>query len=165
MSQHVVFGGGGGGAGGYFPNMLDGWTPPQIFQELIQPKKEDNDMKLTNVEAQDLARDILSGRRTKGLRERVEVAVEHLTELFTGVGDGSVFSFGRDIGGRTYHYAAIKSGGKWFSTGNSTALKDGDDDDLITWLVGLEIYAEDDLFAFAKTDVPALIEGMIVDET
>lgn len=129
-----------------------------------QQLRKDNDMKLVNTEAQDLAAEILSGRRTEGLRERVEAAVTHLSGLFAGAGDGSIFSFGRDVSGRTYHYAAIKSGGKWFSTGNSTALKGGDDDELITWLIGLEIYGADDLLAIDTVTVPALIEGTVVDD-
>jgi hypothetical protein len=121
-------------------------------------------MKFVNHEAQELASEILAGRRTEGLRERVEAAVAHLSDLFAGAGDGSVFSFARTAdNGRVYHYAAIKSGGVWYSTGNATALTGGDDDALITWLVGLEIYGEDDLLAVAKTDVPALIEGTAED--
>jgi hypothetical protein len=161
-------GGSGGGGGGASWSGAD-WTQ-QLFNdglltEIKQPTKDkDNDMKYTNEEAKKLANEILAERRTEGLRERVEAAVTHLTELFAGAGDGSVFSFAREFDEKTWHYAAIKSGGKWFSTGNVTALQAATDDELITWLIGLEIYAESDMLAVAKTTQPALIEGTATDD-
>lgn len=119
---------------------------------------------MINHDAEDLAREILTERKTEGLRERVAAAVEHLAEMFAGAGDGSVFSFAKEVGGRTYHYAAIKSGRKWYSTGSKTALQGTDDDGLITWLVGLEIYGADDILAIATTSQPALIEGTVADD-
>jgi hypothetical protein len=111
---------------------------------------EDNDMtQFINREAADLAADILSERKTDGLRDKVKVAVDELAEYFADVGDGSVFSFARTIDERTFHFAAIKSGGLWYSTGSARALSGGDDDALITWLVSLEIYDQDDLLASA----------------
>jgi hypothetical protein len=158
------------GAGGRYTYDLGrggigGGGSSMIFRAFTSPPTDkDNDMKYTNEEAKKLANEILAERRTEGLREQVEAAVAHLTELFAGAGDGSVFSFAREFDEKTWHYAAIKSGGKWFSTGSVTALQAATDDELITWLIGLEIYAESDMLAVAKTDQPALIEGSTVDD-
>lgn len=119
----------------------------------------------TNAEAASVARTILQERREEGMRERVAASVAHLSDLFADAGDGSVFSFARSFNGRTFHYAAIKSGGKWFSTGSKTAVVDGSDDDLVTWLIGLEIFEKDDLLALAKTPrTVGVIEATASDE-
>lgn len=97
-------------------------------------------MPFHNPHAQDLAREILHDRTTTGLRAKVEGAVEHLTELVAETGCGSTLTFmkeGED--GTHYFYAAVKNGETWYTTARDPRVLHGDDE-LIAWLVGLEIW-------------------------
>lgn len=102
-------------------------------------------------DAQEIAVDALREKKTGSIRDKVLAAVEEFGSLFNEqTPDGTVFSFVRQIDDRDYHYAAIRSGGRWFSTGAKTALTNGTDDELITWLVGLGIYEESNFLAYAR---------------
>jgi hypothetical protein len=93
-----------------------------------------------NPHAQDLAREILDNRTTAGLRDKVEAAVAHLTELVADTQCGSTLTFMKVTdNGKHYFYAAVKNGEKWYTTAQNPRVLE-DDDRLIEWLIGLEIW-------------------------
>lgn len=110
-----------------------------------------------NYDAMEIAADTLREKKTGSIREKVLTAVEEFTCMFNEqTHDGTVLSFVRRIDERDYHYAAIRSGGRWFSTGAKTALTNGTDDELITWLIGFGIYEQTDFLAYARAKVASI---------
>jgi hypothetical protein len=107
-------------------------------------------MTFINEEAMDIANEELTLRRRLGLQDRVAAAVSHLTELVSDCADGTTITFRRDDekSKKVYHYAVIKSGGEWFSTGSRTSIYNANDENLVAWLIGLGIFHLDDLDLF-----------------
>lgn len=147
--------------------------PPIVSRDLREWRQRSGTLNLTtnqftedrmpdiDYDAREIASDALREKKTGSIRERVLDAVEEFSSLFNDqTPDGTVFSFVRHLEDRDYHYAAIRSGGRWFSTGAKTALTNGTDDELITWLVGLGIYEQSHFLAYARAkDAPIEIEA------
>jgi hypothetical protein len=134
-----------------------GWT---LNQPVIYPTKtKDNDMSFTNPQAAEIAREILDEQTKGDLRERVTAAVAHLTELIKDTTDGSVLTFAKvSDGGKRFHYATVKSGGHWYTTSERPRVLHNDGQ-LIEWLIGLEIYEDNQLELRPGAPVSVAIEA------
>ena len=130
-AQHVQYFVAGGGGGG---NVFTEVNRKQLSQE------EKQEMAWTNPEARDIAREIIHEEKREGLREKITEVVANYRKMLEGAHCGSVFSFMKlNDEGKHYWYAAIKNGGKWYTTAHDPRVLE-DDDALITWLVALEAY-------------------------
>lgn len=106
----------------------------------IPSEEERQEMAWSDTDAQEIARDILREQKKEGLREKVTAAVAGYREMLAGANCGSVFSFMKvNEKGDHYWYAAIKNGGKWYTTAQSPRVLE-DDDAFIEWLVLLQAY-------------------------
>ena len=150
-----------GGGGTFYTGGDGGGTVRIKYQE---PTDKDNDMAFTNPQAAEIAREILD-EQTKGeLRSTVEAAVHELTNLLADTDCGSTLTFVKhNDGGQHYYYAAVKSGGKWYTTAERPRVL-RDDAAMIEWLIGLEIYAGTQLELHASsTHEPHAIEASAVE--
>jgi hypothetical protein len=144
--------------------MIDGWHPG-LGTVTIKQQDKDNDMAFTNPQAAEIAREILDEKTRGELRSTVEAAVAELTTFLMDTDCGSTLTFVKhNDQGKHYYYAAVKNGGKWYTTAQSPRVIE-DDDALIEWLIGLEIYTAPQLelkaTAFPESHV---IEAGVVDE-
>lgn len=97
-------------------------------------------MTFTNPNAAKLAREILDDEEKEQLKEVVTAAVTELRVLVADTKCGSTLTFKKESDdGKHFFYAAVKSGSKWYTTAHAPRVLDSDDD-LIEWLIGLEIY-------------------------
>lgn len=93
-----------------------------------------------NQDAQDLAHEILSDKTRDELRGRVEATIARLQDLIEGTSCGSTLTFKKENDeGKHYYYAAVKNGGRWYTTARDPRVLESDDQ-LIEWLIGLEIW-------------------------
>lgn len=93
-----------------------------------------------NPDAQDLAREILSDKNKESLRGKVSEAVAHLQKLISDTECGATLTFMKVAEkGQHYFYAVVKNGQKWYTTAQSPRILNNDDQ-LIEWLIGLEIF-------------------------
>lgn len=139
------------GIGGWIPSMLDGWHPGMGLpapgtrfstgHDITYTREEvEEDMDWTNPQAGGIAREILTEQKKEGLREEVTAAVAHLQEMIAGASCGSVFTFRKsNESGKHYWYAAIKNGGKWYTTAQNPRILP-DDEAFIEWLITLEAW-------------------------
>lgn len=132
----------------FFHGIVPGSVDPPIpnLQYYVRPifnlqTPEEKEMSsFINQAAQELAREFLSDRTKTELRGKVEQAVEHLQELVSDTQCGSTLTFMKtNEAGNHYFYAAVKNGERWFTTAQNPRILD-DDDHLIEWLIGLEIW-------------------------
>lgn len=108
---------------------------------VAQPEEKEEDMSFTNQAARELAEELLADQSKRGLRETVETAIENLKALIADTDCGSTLTFmkTKDDGKQHYFYACVKNGGKWYTTAQNPRVLE-DDNALIAWLIGLEIY-------------------------
>ena len=156
----VHYGGGGGGAGFssqrvFLTDDFNRLIPDldllgQPFRVQVQgnqikninriTEEERQEMEWSSPDARDIAREILSEEKREGLREKVTEAIAGYREMLADAHCGSVFSFmKKNDKGEHYWYAAIKNGGKWYTTAQSPRVLENDDA-LIEWLVLLQAY-------------------------
>lgn len=129
----------------YIPSLIDGWHPDMNNIPRQPTPEERQEMTWTNPEARDIAREILSEKKKDELRVEVTEAVANLQEMVAGSACGSVFTFRKtNDGGRHYWYAAIKNGGKWYTTANNPRILDNDEL-FIEWLISLEAWKSEGL--------------------
>lgn len=156
----------------YIPSMLDGWHPGRPINEsafgliIDTSTDKDNDMpSFTNPAAAALAREILDKDVKDRLRTRVEGAIVNLRTQLAGANCGSVFSFRKENDqGKHYWYAAIKNGGRWYTTAQAPRVLQNNEE-FIEWLIGLEIFdIEDKHFTLGPDETPRAIEAVAVED-
>lgn len=132
--------------GDRFYSNAEWWAfdPPVTSQRLtthFQSEETDMPASWSNQAAADLAREILQDKSKGELKDRVEQAVVHLQELISETECGATLTFvkTKDEGKKHYFYAAVKNGEKWYTTAANPRILENDDA-LITWLIGLEIW-------------------------
>lgn len=120
---------------------------------------KDNDMSFTNPQAAEIAREILDEQTKGDLRERVTAAVAHLTELVKDTNDGSGLTFVKVAdNGKRFHYVTVKSGGHGYTSAERPRILHNDGQ-LIEWLIGLEIYEDNQMELRPGAPVNAAIEA------
>lgn len=106
----------------------------------LKPEEKEEDMSFTNPAARELARELLTDKSKRDLREVVEAAIDNLSALVADTDCDSTLTFMKtNDEGQHYFYAAVKNGDKWYTTAQAPRILE-DDDALIEWLIGLEIW-------------------------
>jgi hypothetical protein len=117
-------------------------------------------MTFINEQAREEAENVLAARRAEIVRDKVAGAVTHLTTLVEDCSDGTILTFHKydPTTKQRYHYAVIRSNAKWYSTGSKTGINGATSDQLIAWLVSLDMYSLDDLDLFLQNSDDTEIE-------
>lgn len=128
-------------------------------------KEERQEMSWQNPAAAKLAREILNDKTEGALREKVTEAVAHLSELVADTECGSTLTFMKtNDDGKHYFYACVKNGERWYTTAQAPRVLDSDDE-LIEWMIGLEIFEPAQLEVQASKHVHALAAGAPIEAT
>lgn len=91
--------------------------------------------------AASVARDVIAERKRKETEAWATANVDEMLASLAKIKEGGVIRFVKESGGKTYHYAGIRSGELWYLTGWDRSGHT--DDALAIFITGLRVDAKD----------------------